>query len=155
MPLEMEKMMERIEVNRTKRGHRFFPDNCADVPALYSTEDVPLKDKIIHLHYFIGGSDWYVSEFDKATGLAFGFAVLNFQSQDSEWGYSNLYDLERLELSQGDERIVNRDLRWEPKKFSEITLPWESENQGFGSLSLEPADPPVQVTIYIVPDTES
>jgi hypothetical protein len=147
--------MERIEVNRTKRGHKFFPDNLSDVPALYATEDVPLRDKVIHLHYFLGGSDWYICEFDKNTGLAFGFAVLNFQSQDSEWGYSNLYEQERLELDQGDERLIFRDQDWLPTKFSDITMPWERDDQGFGSLPLEPADPPAQVTMFIVPNTES
>ena len=34
------------------------------IPKLYATEDVPLKHKLIHLHFFLGGSDWYISEYD-------------------------------------------------------------------------------------------
>jgi hypothetical protein len=34
------------------------------IPKLYETEDVPLKDKLIHLHFFIGGCDWHVAEYD-------------------------------------------------------------------------------------------
>ena len=36
----------------------------AKLPKLYETESVPLKDKIIHLHFFIGSCDWYIAEFD-------------------------------------------------------------------------------------------
>ena len=25
------------------------------IPSLYETENIPLKDKIIHMHFFIGG----------------------------------------------------------------------------------------------------
>ena len=39
-------------------------ERLARIPKLYETEDVPLKDKLIHLHFFIGGCDWYVAEYD-------------------------------------------------------------------------------------------
>ena len=31
------------------------------IPRLYETEKVPLKDKLIYLHFFIGGCDWYIA----------------------------------------------------------------------------------------------
>ena len=34
------------------------------IPRLYATEDVPAKDKVIHIHFFLGNSDWYIAEFD-------------------------------------------------------------------------------------------
>ena len=34
------------------------------IPRLYETEHVPLKEKQIHLHFFIGSCDWYIAEFD-------------------------------------------------------------------------------------------
>jgi hypothetical protein len=34
------------------------------IPKLYETERVPLKEKLIWLHFFIGGCDWYVAEYD-------------------------------------------------------------------------------------------
>jgi hypothetical protein len=40
------------------------PEKLATIPRLYETENVPLKDKVIHLHFFIGGCDWYIAEFD-------------------------------------------------------------------------------------------
>jgi hypothetical protein len=32
------------------------------IPKLYETENTPLKEKIIHLHFFIGGCDWYIAD---------------------------------------------------------------------------------------------
>ena len=34
------------------------------VPKLYETETIPLKEKLIYLHFFIGGCDWYIAEYD-------------------------------------------------------------------------------------------
>ncbi len=30
------------------------------IPRLYETELIPLKNKEIYLHFFIGGCDWYI-----------------------------------------------------------------------------------------------
>ncbi len=34
------------------------------IPRLYETDRTPLQDKLISLHFFIGGSDWFVAKFD-------------------------------------------------------------------------------------------
>ena len=39
-------------------------ERLAKLPRLYETEQVGLKDKLVQLHFFIGGSDWYAIEFD-------------------------------------------------------------------------------------------
>ncbi len=39
-------------------------EQLAAIPRLYETEHVDLKDKLIHLHFFLGGCDWYAVEFD-------------------------------------------------------------------------------------------
>ena len=46
------------------------------IPKLYDTEEIPLKDKIIHLHFFMAGCDWYIAEYD-GNDLFFGYAILN------------------------------------------------------------------------------
>ena len=38
-------------------------EELAKIPRLYETENIPLKDKIIHMHFFIGGCDWYIAEY--------------------------------------------------------------------------------------------
>jgi hypothetical protein len=134
---------ERIEKNRQLRGHKFFPENIADIPALYSTEEVALRDKVIHLHYFLGDCDWYIAELDPATGLAFGYAILHGDEYGAEWGYSSTVEMESLKLSIGDfDTIVERDLDWQAKSFSEITMPWMAEAirlaDAAGPLPMEP-----------------
>ena len=51
-------------------------EQLAAIPRLYETEKIGSKNKIIHLHFFIGGCDWYVAEFD-GEELFFGYANLN------------------------------------------------------------------------------
>lgn len=57
---------------------------------------------------------------DPASGLAFGYAKLVAYPDAAEWGYIDLAELEALNLS-GGLVIAERDLHWEPRKFSEIT----------------------------------
>ena len=47
------------EPHRGRRGHDFWPapDVLAAIPSLYGTESVRAQDKVVHLHYFAGGSD--------------------------------------------------------------------------------------------------
>jgi len=48
----------------------------AQIPKLYATEEVSIENKLIYLHFFIAGSDWYVAEFDNIDTF-FGFVILN------------------------------------------------------------------------------
>ena len=68
------------------------------IPKLYETEGVPLKQKQIHLHFFIGGCDWYIAEFD-GKDLFFGFAILNSDYEMAEWGYVSFEELKEINLS--------------------------------------------------------
>lgn len=61
--------------------------DLAMLPALYSTEPIPPAKKLIHIHFFLGGSDWYVAEYDSKERLFFGFVVLNGDHEIAEWGY--------------------------------------------------------------------
>ena len=38
-------------------------------------------------HYFFGGSDFYICEYDPQEGLMFGYGILNGDLPNSEWGY--------------------------------------------------------------------
>ena len=76
------------------------PERLAAIPKLYETEDVPFKEKQIHLHFFIGASDWYIAETD-GEDVMFGFAILNDDYQSAEWGYVSLSELKDLKLYGG------------------------------------------------------
>ena len=36
-------------------------ERLARIPRLYDSENTPLQEKQIYLHFFIGGCDWYVA----------------------------------------------------------------------------------------------
>lgn len=86
------------------------------IPKLYATEEIKAADKIIVMHFFIGGCDWYIAEFD-GEDTFFGYAILNSDTQNAEWGYVNLSELKNLKVH-GIE--IDRELNWTPKKASKI-----------------------------------
>jgi len=91
-------------------------EKLATIPRLYETENVLSNDKIIHLHFFIGGCDWYIAEFDGAD-LFFGYAILNGDTQNAEWGYISFSELKEIK-NRGIE--IDNDLYWEPQTASRI-----------------------------------
>jgi hypothetical protein len=92
-------------------------EELAKIPAFYSSENVSLKEKMIHMHFFIGGCDWYAAEYSPEEQCFFGFAILNNDYEMAEWGYFSLEELSGLKVSFLE---VDRDLHWEPKKAVEI-----------------------------------
>jgi hypothetical protein len=66
---------------------------------LYETDTKEMKGRHpLALHYFLGGCDWYISEWDRADSF-FGYAILNNDVQMSEWGYISLSELLSIEAS--------------------------------------------------------
>lgn len=121
-----------MDSQRGQRGHDFLPadEALSTIPGPYGSEHVPAEDKTIWLHYFCAASDHYLAEVWHEPGqggepgqwMAFGYARLAAFPEGAEWGYINLDELEQL-LTEGPGGlpvIVERDLNWEPKKFSEI-----------------------------------
>ena len=86
------------------------------IPKLYETEKIELKDKLVHMHFFIGGSDWYVVEYDQYD-IFFGFVVLNCDYANSEWGYFYFSELKSININ-GFE--IDCDLYWEVRKASDV-----------------------------------
>jgi hypothetical protein len=92
-------------------------ERLARIPRLYETESIPLKDKIIHLHFFIGGCDWYIAEYD-GVDLFFGYAILN-DAQNAEWGYIRFSELKAININ-GIEIDCELEEYWSPKPVSQI-----------------------------------
>ena len=67
-------------------------ERLSKIPRLYETEHIPLQDKLIYLHFFIGGCDWYIAEYD-GEDLFWGFAILNDEFQNAEWGWKLIVSL--------------------------------------------------------------
>ncbi len=99
-------------------------EELSALPKLYETEKTPLKDKVIHLHFFIGSSDFYIAEFD-GDDLFWGFAILNGDLQMAEWGYSSFSELKSINVSGLQ---VDCDLHWTAKPASEVELICAAQN---------------------------
>jgi hypothetical protein len=90
----------------------------ARLPPLYATENTPVAETLIPMHFFLGGCDWYVAEYSPQGRNFFGYAILNDDLQNAEWGYVNYDELRKLKTPNGLE--VDRDLQWQTRKASEI-----------------------------------
>ena len=87
------------------------------IPGLYETEDTPLGEKLVYLHFFIGGCDWYVTEYD-GDDLFFGYAILNGDEEMAEWGYISFEELKKLKIPPGFE--VECEAFWRIRKAREV-----------------------------------
>ena len=88
------------------------------VPRLYETEDVPLKEKLVHLHFFMGGCDWYICETDG--NLMWGFCILNNDYEMAEWGYVSLSELRSIKIDGWLEVDCELEELWEVKKAIDV-----------------------------------
>jgi len=109
-------------------------EELAKIPAFYLTEEVPLKEKMIHMHFFIGGCDWYAAEYSPEEELFFGFAILNSDLQNAEWGYFSLQELCDLKVKFLE---VDRDLHFRPCKAIQIDKIREAEGWNLETTQLK------------------
>lgn len=118
---------------RDLRGHDFLPDSYIlhNIPALYATEDVPVLEKTIYIHYFIPAAmlpfDWWIAELDPEEGLAFGYACLHGDTQNAEWGYISLIELEGIMMRGNPPALVERDLEFKPVKWADAVASFSRE----------------------------
>lgn len=94
-------------------------ERLAKIPRLYETEHIPLRDKMIHLHFFIGGCDWYIAEYD-GDDLFWGYAILNNDHLCAEWGYISFKELKSINIQGWLEIDCELEEYWQIRKASEI-----------------------------------
>ena len=102
-------------------------ERLAKIPKIYETAKTPLQDKIIHLHFFIGVSDWFICEFD-GDNFMWGFCILNNDLQNSEWGYISFQELKDININGIQvENVISQleDLKREINKEDQQL--WETE----------------------------
>lgn len=100
------------ETQRARRGHDFYPpaEEMASWPKLYETDgEGPIGAKPIQAHYFQGGMDWYIAEYDPKENEAFGYVNLG---HGGEWGYIDLGEVESVRGQLG--LPIERDLDFKP-----------------------------------------
>ncbi|OAI00875.1 hypothetical protein A1353_18875 [Methylomonas methanica] len=90
-------------------------DRVDSMPSTYEP-DGKGDNATVYLHYFIGDSDWFITEKDENGGVdqAFGYAVLNGNDQFAELG-----DISIRELTY---RGVELDLYFRPRPLAEIKV---------------------------------
>ncbi len=91
------------------------PAVLSQFPKLYETEHIPLLEKIVHAHFFIGNSDWYLIETDG--DLCFGFAILNSDYVNAEFGYFSLSELKSLHIGPFE---IDYDTHWEKRPVRDV-----------------------------------
>ena len=78
---------------------QLFIDLSVRITAMPKTyeQDGLMMQAVVHLHYFLGGSDWYITEKDVDGGVrqAFGYVVLNGDEDCSELGYLSIEEITR------------------------------------------------------------
>jgi hypothetical protein len=87
------------------------------LPALGSSAHMLAAEKVIYIHFFLGDSDWYAAEFD-GDDTFFGFAIINGDDWNAEWGYFSLSELSSIRDRSNYE--VDADMYWEPKPAGQI-----------------------------------
>ena len=91
----------------------------AELPALYGTEHIPFKEKLIYLHFFFGGCDWYIAEFD-GKDLFWGFAILNNDYQMAEWGCISFSELKSIKARGCFEVDCELEKYWKVRRASQV-----------------------------------
>ncbi|MES2215067.1 MAG: hypothetical protein V4485_03495 [Pseudomonadota bacterium] len=88
-----------------------------NMPKSYETDNIKQADKIVYLHYFVGNSDWYIVEKDAEPEQiqAYGYAILNGDTQNAEMGYINISELRKI-----TKWPFNLDFFFTPTKLGEI-----------------------------------
>ena len=89
------------------------------IPRLYETEGLPIKDKLIYLHFFIGNCDWYVAEFD-GDDTFWGYAILGGDTLNAEWGYFSFEEMRRIKVQGLFEIDCELDEHWQIKPAGAI-----------------------------------
>lgn len=79
---------------------------------------MPLEDRVIHMHLFCQGRDWYLAQYDSSRRIFFGLFVPGQDYANARWGHFSLDELEQRGTMTGQE--VVRNLDWVPKRAFQV-----------------------------------
>jgi hypothetical protein len=106
------------EVNRRRRGQKFFVAEMKKWPKIGTNQNTPLPDIPIVGHFFAGSYDLWVAEYNPATGEAWGYTRI-IGHNEGEWGYTDLRDVEK-QLIGPLKQPIERESNWSKKQFGTI-----------------------------------
>jgi hypothetical protein len=96
-------------------------DRLSRLPQLYETEHIPLQEKLVYIHFFLGSCDWYVCEYD-GQDTFWGYAILNGDFFNAEWGYVSFSELKSIKLNGWLEVDCETEESWQIRSAGEIEL---------------------------------
>jgi hypothetical protein len=119
-------------------------ERLSKIPKLYETENTQAREKLIPLHFFIAGCDWYVAEYD-GEDIFWGFAILNEDYEMAEWGYISFSELKSLRLMGWLEVDCEIEEAWPVKRATEVAKirkaqGWLKETQVYEKGGIETND---------------
>jgi hypothetical protein len=81
-----------------------------------------MKEHPAIFHYFYGGTDMYICEYDPDDCLLFGFTILNADVDNAEWGYTSLEEIRGISVFNIDYHFEEQSIeaalyRQYPRKF--------------------------------------
>lgn len=120
------------ELMRGEEGD-FFMEKMSELAQLVDSMPVTYNqrnesDPVAYLHYFIGGCDWYIAEKDVEGEVdqAWGFACLNGDMMNAEYGYISIAELVTLKLQYGV--TVDLDFHFTPTRMSLVKQGLQAKN---------------------------
>ena len=81
-------------------------------------KNTPLEDRVIHMHFFLDGHDWYLSEYDPQKRVFFGYMVPKDDYRNARWDYFSIDHLDQIKSKTSSQVI--RNTHWEPKPAIKI-----------------------------------
>lgn len=81
------------------------------MPATYGQDGLG-DDAVVHLHYFYGGADWWITEKDMDGGVDQAFGLVDL-GHGPELGYISIAELVQM-------RGMDIDLHWKPQTMAQL-----------------------------------
>lgn len=89
----------------------------AKIPAIQSGVDI--LDKIVYLHFFVAGCDWFIVEYD-GEDTFFGYAILNADLQNAEFGNIPFSQLKDIKIKGALEIDCEHERYFKPRPIREV-----------------------------------
>lgn len=79
------------------------------MPKIYEMSKKEVKDVTVGMHYFGGGTDYWIYELDQKTLEGFGFVCLFGMTENAELGYVSIPEIMEIPF-------IELDLYWDEKQ---------------------------------------
>ena len=94
-----------------RESFRAIEKTIESMPVTYAQDGLG-NDAVVHLHYFFGGCDWWITEKDIEGGIDQAFGLVDL-GHGPELGYISIRELMTM-------RSINLDLHWEPQTLAQL-----------------------------------